>query len=174
MQAIDRKALRDLWHMRGQALAIALVIAAGIAMLVMSATTLDSLRSTRTQLYQQYRFSHIWSQVRRAPEGVAARVAELLAGVPVDESRLLTECAVYADKTDINEELARLGSHFAQFREILNEKQPAGRKLDFLVQELNREVNTIGSKACDTEIARYVIDAKCAIERIREQIQNIE
>ncbi|HOK68901.1 MAG TPA: YicC family protein [Bacillota bacterium] len=112
--------------------------------------------------------------LRVSNERMKARVAELLAGVPVDESRLLTECAVYADKTDINEELARLGSHFAQFREILNEKQPAGRKLDFLVQELNREVNTIGSKACDTEIARYVIDAKCAIERIREQIQNIE
>ena len=87
MQAIDRKALRDLWHMRGQALAIALVIAAGIAMLVMSATTLDSLRSTRTQLYQQYRFSHIWSQVRRAPEGVAARVAEL-PGVNAVETRV--------------------------------------------------------------------------------------
>jgi uncharacterized protein (TIGR00255 family) len=112
--------------------------------------------------------------LRTSNERMKARVAELLAGVPVDESRLLTECAVYADKTDINEELARLGSHFAQFKAVLNEKQPAGRKLDFLVQELNREVNTIGSKACDTEIARCVIDAKCAIERIREQIQNIE
>lgn len=112
--------------------------------------------------------------LRESNERMKARVAELLAGVPVDESRLLTECAVYADKTDINEELKRLGSHFAQFRAILNEKLPAGRKLDFLVQELNREVNTIGSKACDTEIARCVIDAKCAIERIREQIQNIE
>lgn len=112
--------------------------------------------------------------LRTSNERMKARVAELLAGVPVDESRLLTECAVYADKTDINEELARLDSHFAQFKAILNEKQPAGRKLDFLVQELNREINTIGSKACDTEIARCVIDAKCAIERIREQIQNIE
>lgn len=117
----------------------------------------------------------------RAPKSVCesnermkARVAELLDGVPVDEARLLTECAVFADKTDINEELARLGSHFSQFRAIFKEEKPVGRKLDFLVQELNREVNTIGSKANDSEIAKYVIDAKCAIERIREQIQNIE
>lgn len=117
----------------------------------------------------------------RAPESVRAgnermktRVAELLGAVPVDETRLLTECAVFADKTDINEELTRLGSHFSQFKSILKEEVPVGRKLDFLVQELNREVNTIGSKANDSEIARNVIDAKCAVERIREQIQNIE
>jgi len=117
----------------------------------------------------------------RAPESVhsgnermKARVAELLNGIPVDETRLLTECAVFADKTDVNEELTRLDSHFSQFRAVFNEELPVGRKLDFLVQELNREINTIGSKANDGDIARYVIDAKCAIERIREQIQNIE
>ena len=112
--------------------------------------------------------------VRISNERMKARVAELLGTVPVDEARLLTECAVFADKTDINEELKRLGSHFSQFRSILNEETPVGRKLDFLLQEINREINTIGSKANDNEIAKYVIDAKCAVERIREQIQNIE
>jgi uncharacterized protein (TIGR00255 family) len=117
----------------------------------------------------------------RAPESVLEsnrrikeRIGELLAGVEVDEARLLTECAIFADKADINEELARLESHFSQFREVLTEENAVGRKLDFLVQELNREINTIGSKANDGEIAKWVIDAKCAIERIREQIQNIE
>ncbi len=117
----------------------------------------------------------------RAPDAVLesnnkmkARIAELLAGVEYDESRLLTECAIFADKADINEELARLESHFVQFRQIINESVPVGRKLDFLVQEMNREVNTIGSKGNDNEIAKLVIDGKCTIERIREQIQNIE
>ena len=112
--------------------------------------------------------------VRTSNERIKARITELLNGVTVDEARLLTECAVFADKTDINEELARLDSHFSQFKAVFSEELPVGRKLDFLVQELNREINTIGSKANDSEIARLVIDAKCAIERIREQIQNIE
>lgn len=112
--------------------------------------------------------------VRTSNEKMKARVTELLGAIPVDEARLLTECAVFADKTDINEELARLGSHFSQFKAVFKEEVPVGRKLDFLVQELNREINTIGSKANDSDIAKYVIDAKCAIERIREQIQNIE
>ena len=118
---------------------------------------------------------------RRAPAAVAAsnermraRIAELLGGIPVDEGRLLTECAVFADKADISEELARLESHFSQFRKILREDRPVGRKLDFLVQELNREVNTVGSKANDTEMAGLVIEAKSVIEKLREQIQNIE
>ena len=117
----------------------------------------------------------------RAPVSVAennekmkARVKELLDGADYDESRLLTECAVFADKADISEELARLNSHFSQFRSILEESVPVGRKLDFLVQEMNREVNTIGSKCNDGEIARLVIDAKSTVEKIREQIQNIE
>ncbi len=112
--------------------------------------------------------------VKENNEKMKARVRELLDGVNYDESRLLTECAVFADKADISEELARLGSHFAQFRNILNENVPVGRKLDFLVQEMNREVNTIGSKCNDSEIAKSVIDAKSYVEKIREQIQNIE
>ena len=89
MQAIHRKALRDLWLMRGQALAIALVIASGIAMLVMSQSTLESLRDTRALLYQQYRFSDVWAQVKRAPEHVAERVATL-PGVAEVEMRVIT------------------------------------------------------------------------------------
>jgi uncharacterized protein (TIGR00255 family) len=103
-----------------------------------------------------------------------SRIREILAGVPADESRLLTECAVFADKSDISEELARLDSHFKQFRSMLEEKVPVGRKLDFLVQEINRECNTIGSKSNDTSFAKLVIEAKSAVEKIREQIQNIE
>ncbi|MDL2287147.1 YicC family protein [Eubacteriales bacterium OttesenSCG-928-G02] len=102
------------------------------------------------------------------------RVKELLANAAVDESRLLTECAIYADKSDITEELVRLDSHFNQLNEILNETVPVGRKIDFLLQEMNREINTIGSKSNDTELAKCVIDAKSELEKIREQIQNIE
>ena len=112
--------------------------------------------------------------VKESNEKMKARVRELLDGAEYDEGRLLTECAVFADKSDISEELARLGSHFAQFRKILKESVPVGRKLDFLVQEMNREVNTIGSKCNDGEIARMVIDAKSYVEKIREQIQNVE
>ncbi len=107
-------------------------------------------------------------------EKMKARVRELLEGANYDEGRLLTECAIFADKADISEELARLGSHFEQFRKILKENVPVGRKLDFLVQEMNREVNTIGSKCNDGDIAKSVIDAKSYVEKIREQIQNIE
>ncbi len=112
--------------------------------------------------------------VKENNEKMKARVRELLEGANYDEARLLTECAVFADKADISEELARLGSHFSQFRSILKEKVPVGRKLDFLVQEMNREVNTIGSKCNDSEIAKAVIEAKSYVEKIREQIQNIE
>ena len=119
--------------------------------------------------------------VTRAPQVVAEsnarmqnRIREILGNVPADESRLLTECAVFADKADISEELARLDSHFKQFRSMLEEDVPGGRKLDFLVQEINRECNTIGSKSNDTSFAKLVIEAKSAVEKIREQIQNIE
>ncbi len=112
--------------------------------------------------------------VKENNEKMKARIKELLEGASYDEQRLLTECAVFADKADISEELARLDSHFAQFKKILKESVPVGRKLDFLVQEMNREVNTIGSKCNDGEIARQVIEAKSYVEKIREQIQNIE
>lgn len=103
-----------------------------------------------------------------------ARVCELLSGVTPDESRLLTECAVFADKTDVTEELVRLSSHFGQFETMLGEDAPVGRKCDFLVQEINREINTIGSKCCGTEMTNLVITAKSELEKIREQIQNLE
>ena len=91
-----------------------------------------------------------------------------------DENRILTECAIFADKIAIDEELVRLRSHFDGFRAILKSGEPVGRKLDFLVQELNREINTIGSKSANSDITRKVVDVKCEIEKIREQIQNIE
>ena len=94
--------------------------------------------------------------------------------IEIDEQRLLTECAVWCEKIAIDEELVRLRSHFDAFYEILSLAEPSGRKLDFLVQELNRETNTIGSKCNNAKIARIVVDMKGEIEKIREQIQNIE
>ncbi len=91
-----------------------------------------------------------------------------------EESRILTECAIFADRVAIDEELVRLASHFDGFYEIINSGEPAGRKLDFLVQEMNRETNTIGSKCQNSTIAKAVVDIKCELEKIREQIQNIE
>jgi uncharacterized protein (TIGR00255 family) len=103
------------------------------------------------------------------------RLEEALAGrALVDEARLLTEVALFADRASIEEELVRLSSHFDQFATILCAEEPVGRKLDFLVQEMNREVNTIGSKANDLHIAQAVVEAKSVLEQIREQIQNVE
>ena len=105
-----------------------------------------------------------------------SRLRTILAdnGVAIDENRLLTECAIWADKIAIDEELVRLRSHFGAFYDILALKEPSGRKLDFLMQELNRETNTIGSKANNARIARIVVDMKGELEKIREQVQNIE
>lgn len=94
--------------------------------------------------------------------------------IEIDSARILTECAIFADKTAIDEELVRLESHFAALDKMITAKEPVGRKLDFLVQEMNREVNTIGSKANNSDIASLVIDIKSELEKIREQIQNIE
>ena len=91
-----------------------------------------------------------------------------------DENRILTECAVFADRIAIDEELVRLRSHFDGFAEILRSDEPVGRRLDFLVQEINRETNTIGSKANNARIARLVVEMKGELEKIREQVQNIE
>lgn len=104
------------------------------------------------------------------------RLRKILAdnSVVIDENRLLTECAVWADKIAIDEELVRLRSHFDAFYEIAELPEPSGKKLDYLIQELNRETNTIGSKANNTKIARIVVDMKGEIEKIREQVQNIE
>ena len=103
-----------------------------------------------------------------------ARLHELLGAVPIDESRLLTEAAVYADKIAVAEETVRLRSHLAQLRQMVGGSDAVGRKLDFLVQEINREANTIGSKCSDLELPRRVVDMKNEIEKSREQIQNIE
>jgi len=94
--------------------------------------------------------------------------------IVIDENRVLTECAIWADKIAIDEELVRLASHFGAFYDIADSREPAGRKLDFLMQELNRETNTIGSKANNARIARIVVNMKGELEKIREQIQNIE
>lgn len=102
------------------------------------------------------------------------KIAELLEDHTVDESRLVTEAAIVAEKIAVDEELVRLHSHIAQFRTLLESDEPVGRKMDFLVQEMNREVNTTGSKAQSLEITKLVVDMKSEIEKIREQIQNIE
>lgn len=102
------------------------------------------------------------------------KMREVLESESIDESRILTEAAVYADKVAVDEELVRLDSHLHQFRELLESGGTVGRKLDFLTQELNREVNTIGSKCTDLEITKTVLEMKACIEKIREQVQNIE
>ncbi|HHW30203.1 MAG TPA: YicC family protein [Clostridiaceae bacterium] len=117
----------------------------------------------------------------RAPEVVKEykiklenRIKELLEQQTIDESRIATEVAFFADRCSIDEELVRLRSHMHQFVDTLNMEQPVGRKLDFLIQEINREVNTIGSKANDLEITKNIIELKSEIEKMREQVQNIE
>ncbi len=118
---------------------------------------------------------------KRAPEipkeyklKLTTRIRELIDQQTIDENRLATEVAVFADRCSIDEELVRLASHIGQLREALSIDQPVGRKLDFLVQEMNREINTIGSKANDLSITKNVVEVKSEIEKIREQIQNIE
>ena len=112
--------------------------------------------------------------VKEYNDKLLARINEFLSDVQVDEQRLLTECAIFADKVAVAEETVRLRSHIDQLRQFLDSDEAVGRKTDFLVQEMNREANTIGSKAQDVTIARCVIDIKAEIEKIREQIQNIE
>lgn len=107
-------------------------------------------------------------------EKLDARIRELLTGVQPDEQRILTEVALFADRVAVDEELIRLKSHLSQARGMLAGDTAIGRKLDFLVQEFNREANTIGSKASELEITRLVIDMKAEIEKIREQVQNLE
>ncbi|MGI6084378.1 MAG: YicC/YloC family endoribonuclease [Acetivibrionales bacterium] len=107
-------------------------------------------------------------------EKLEARLSEIIDLQIVDPARLATEIALYADKCSIDEELVRLKSHIMQMREMLDEGSPVGKKADFLIQEMNREVNTIGSKASDLDITRNVVELKSEIEKLREQIQNIE
>ena len=124
---------------------------------------------------------YIGSVEERSPQTVAdyrarltAKLQEVLEDRQVDEGRVLTEAAIFADKVAVAEETVRLRSHIEQFRSMLVEGSPVGRKLDFLIQEMNRETNTIGSKCNDLEISTIVVNMKSEIEKIREQVQNIE
>lgn len=112
--------------------------------------------------------------VKEYNEKLKQRMEELLGNTQIDEQRLLTEAAIFADKIAVDEETVRLRSHISQLRTFMEADEPIGRKLDFLVQEINREANTIGSKAQDVEIAKRVIAVKAEVEKIREQVQNIE
>jgi len=102
------------------------------------------------------------------------RINEILQSTNIEEARILTEVAIFADRTAINEEIVRLRSHIAQLRQMLSSNEPVGRKIDFIVQEFNREANTIGSKGNDAEMSKVIVDLKSEIEKIREQAQNIE
>lgn len=135
----------------------------------------DLLRRLETlvDLLQQIR--------RRAPDVVTeyrqrlqARIAELADGLELDDDRLAREVALFADRSDVTEECIRLDSHLQQLRDLLQADGAVGRKLDFLLQEHFREINTIGSKAADAAVARLVVDFKTELERIREQVQNVE
>lgn len=112
--------------------------------------------------------------VKLYKERIEQKIKELLNDTATDEQRILTEVAIFADKVAVAEETVRLRSHIKQFEDLLSDTNPVGRKLDFIVQEMNRETNTIGSKAQDIEIAHTVVDIKSEIEKIREQIQNME
>ena len=119
--------------------------------------------------------------MKRAPSVVAeyrdklkARIQEALDGVEIDESRLLNETAFFADKADINEEISRLTSHINQFLHCLDSNEPQGRKMDFISQEMNREINTMGSKSNDKELTELVVAMKNELEKIKEQIRNAE
>jgi uncharacterized protein (TIGR00255 family) len=136
----------------------------------------DDLLARRAQIAE-------WAaQVReRSPQVVTeyrqklkARLDQLLEGVEMDPARLAQEVALMADRCDVTEELVRLSSHFGQFDEAFRLAEPVGRKLDFLMQEMNREVNTIGSKSSDAEITTLVIRIKAEMEKMREQVQNLE
>jgi uncharacterized protein (TIGR00255 family) len=110
----------------------------------------------------------------RREQRLRERLRALLAETAIDESRIVTEAAIWADKTDVTEELARLRAHLAEFVLALDKGGPVGRALDFLIQELNREVNTVGSKADDLELSQAALGAKSVLEKIREQVQNLE
>jgi len=130
---------------------------------------LDELRDLTEQIKQRSPLV-----VSEYQEKLRQRLAVMLTDTSLDENRLLMEVALFADRASITEELVRLESHIEQFVEALQQQQPIGRKLDFLVQEMNRETNTIGSKANDLVISHLVVEGKSQLEKIREQVQNIE
>ena len=112
--------------------------------------------------------------VKEYRERLETRLREILEDRSIDEQRILTEAAIFADRVAVDEETVRLRSHIAQFRSMLAQGSPVGRKMDFLVQEFNREANTIGSKCSDAALSRVVVELKSEIEKVREQLQNVE
>ena len=112
--------------------------------------------------------------VREYRERLEARLREILEDRSIDEQRIITETAIFADRTAVDEETVRLRSHISQFETMLNEGSPIGRKMDFLMQEFNRESNTIGSKCSDASLSQVVVELKSEIEKLREQLQNVE
>lgn len=139
----------------------------------------DELKKDLLAILSQLEFNVIELQkfaplvVQSYKERLTKRMEEFVNG-QLDETRILTEVAVFADKADISEEITRLKSHIQQFLHTLQSMEPIGRKLDFIVQEMNREANTIGSKANDSNIAKQVVDIKSLLEKLKEQVQNIE
>ena len=140
----------------------------GLALSADLAARVDAIEALTVQVEQRYP-----QTVEEYTRRLKASILELI-GQEVDETRLMTEVAVMADRSAIAEETVRLHSHIAQLRETFRREEPVGRRLDFLVQELNREVNTISSKSQDVPITRLAVDLKAEIEKLREQLQNVE
>jgi uncharacterized protein (TIGR00255 family) len=168
-------------HLEDATVALDLAVTAALdglsAMRVKEGEALEAELSARLALVS----SLVTDLVRLAPKAVeeyqvrlAERIAELAKGVSVDPQRLAQEVAIFAERTDVAEELTRLNSHISQFQTLLASKEPVGRKMDFLVQEMHREVNTTGSKSQHPEISSRVVALKVELERIREQVQNVE
>ena len=133
------------------------------------AARIDSMEATVREIGK-----HSGDVARHQRDTLLERLRQLDLQIDLDDERLLKELALHADRTDISEELTRLHSHFQQFREFIQSNEASGRKMDFLCQEIHRELNTTGSKSSRIEITRAVIEAKNALERIREQVQNVE
>ncbi|MEH7106825.1 YicC/YloC family endoribonuclease [Bacillus sp. JJ1764] len=129
------------------------------------------ISQVETHIFELQKYAPVVVQLYK--ERLTKRMQEFVNG-QIDETRILTEVAVFSEKADINEEITRLNSHIQQFVQTLNHHEPIGRKLDFLVQEMNRETNTIGSKANDSTIALIVVEIKSLLEKLKEQVQNIE
>ena len=164
-------------------------VAAGICAILENALCeFDAMRAREGVRLREDMLQHLGEIQRlvsfveeRSPQTVAEyrarleqKLREVLESTSIDETRLVTEAAIFADKVAVDEETVRLRSHIAQLRDMLMGDSPVGRKLDFLIQEFNREANTIGSKCNDVEIAKVVVDLKSEIEKLREQLQNIE
>lgn len=160
VSAVARMALEDLVAMRKRE---------GDNLCLDISSKLDRLEALRLEILQ-----HMPQIVKDYRNRLLEKISLLLSDCAVDESRLMTEVAIFADNVCIDEETVRLASHIEQYRELLSSDESVGRKMDFLSQELNREINTIGSKSQDVRISKTVIEMKSIVEKIREQTQNIE